>query len=275
MGSFFGRPPAVVPRFGHPILRNQSLWLLADRNNPPSCILNRGYAAFAQGAVADHRDGGPFGFSFNVNDVNGMDLGSSNRFLSSDTQPCSFLWVETSALTSAFGLANLKPNGSSASFNIGRTVNTVIDSTHGGTLSVGMMTGAATNHPGSLLVPKPSDKTPLVIGIVAAAGVNNTTLSNWTFYWNGGQSGIATPSASTSVSAAASTTNYFGWDTLRGGFTGVLDNFRIWNRALSRTEMLALMQDPYLGAVRTRYTPARYGTIVAPSYLPWTMMQAG
>jgi len=243
------KPTFVMPDFGHPILRSQTLWLTAnDASRAPKDILQNAYAAFALSSTVTLSTG-VLGSGWKTNDTGGggyVDLGSTNRFLTSDSQPCTFSWVENYAGIATFNsIFCLYPTGASVVAYAFRGSG----SSGYGNLAVGCKNGSAVPQWGG--PPAVSLLQPVVFVVRAANGTANTTAANWRAWWRSNAGSGTDIASGTGVPGSNSTpSNTFGYDSGNNKFVGVLDNFRIWNRALSDNECQSLVADPYIGCIR-------------------------
>ncbi len=179
-----------------------------------------------------------------------LDLGSTNRFIASTTQPFTVSWVEhhTGAGTNQ-GVVNLFPSGgtpATKSFAILRVSSATIGPSTYGRLAVGAW-AAGGLLPAFLAPPLLTDNLPHVFVLIGRAGCYSNSPGDYVVWWEGG---FQTSSSSGNSAAIGATQNYFGWDNADNKFTGGLDNLRVWNRVLSLTEVQSILVNPYLGCVR-------------------------
>lgn len=256
MGVFRPKPRVVRPHWGHPILRGQTLWMVANDKDPaPKDILHGAYAATTVKSAVAYKDSA-WGSAWDCdNSAAGsttgyIDLGSTNRFLASDTTPFTVAWVEHSTgARSSGGVMGLFPTSAAKQFFVFRTSATSIAAGFYGHLACGPWNNTG-SVPCWLGPPKLSDSLPLVFVITGLAGTSSQTFANWSVYWGGSISGKETSSSGANSGNLGSTANSFGWETADVKFPGMLDNMRVWNRVLSDAEIKAIIDDPYVGCAR-------------------------
>lgn len=247
MGAFYGRPPTVIPQYGHPILKSESLWLVCDSDNPPQDILNRGYAAMGIGALAHSRNqpssGWGAGFNFSISGTNAISMGTTNRFLASDTTPCSIMWCEQvkTLISVHYGIMEFRVTGTPDTVFVGRFTD----------MAWGMATGVARNVLFTSLAPPVASQQSCAFLLVGTAGCRSNTPADWKIYMAGSSGFITVPGTALQTETSTGISQLGLAPSIYNNlFLGSLENIRIWNRALSNAECLALMQDPYLGCLR-------------------------
>jgi len=275
--------PRVKVDLRHPITQAQSAWYSASSfgRSTPRNLMPYGQGQFP-GAIGISVDGGgatPFGPAWRGSGTNNLDLGVNNRFIASDTQPFTISWIEQhDNVVAAPGIVNLIPGGGSTTpFAILRASQTSLDASHYGAISVGpwksggQLVGWLSNADGA--PPLVSTKALAVFVIVGRGGPISQTASDWTLYCGGYAKNLsgATGAASGNTGAFGATQNWFGWDNVDSKFSGLLDNLRIWNRALTPAEARAVCLDPLIGAFR--FAPRRSN--IYTTFKPWTHLPTG
>lgn len=193
---------------------------------------------------------GVYGNTFRVDGgANGyLDLGSTNRFLPTNTTPFSVSWIESPETSppATAGIATMFPGSGTQRWIMFRGNDVVIDGSHYGNLSCGCGSTTGITLKTCFLGPTQASgvgisRVFVLVGYGGMAGIVGSHL----LYVDGQRYTATAGGAYSSVTTAL---NYFGWDGADNKYLGRLDNFRVWNRALEADDAEALCVDPFLGA---------------------------
>jgi len=261
LGAFLPKPEVVIAQTDHPVVRGQTCWCVCGNAlATPVDAINRGVAPYTlkSGVTLGTTS---FGTGFKCDGsaagsgTGYVDLGSTNRFLPSDTTPFTMSWIEaitTGTAAGIYGLLGIFPTGAAKQFAVIRAADSVITAGNYGSLACGPW--AASGILPSFLpgVVNPNDIAAVttfqsrtrVWLIQGKAGTSSQTAANYSLWIDGYKT---TSSAGGNTANVGATANYFGWDNEAKKSSATLDNLRIWNRLLSITEIQSLMIDPYLG----------------------------